>query len=441
MAQTSPPGLVRGIRRWDLVALGINCIVGAGIFGLPARVYSLSGPAGLLACAVCAGACLPIVLCFAEVSSRFTGTGGPYLYAREAFGPVLGFELGWLRWLIPVTSFAANSNLLVDYLSYIWPISTGPWRTLVITAVVFSVTTISVIGVRQTAVVSNIFAAAKLMPLLLFIVVGIYFVSPRSLSITSPPSYGAFSGSVLLLLYAFTGFESVPIPAGEVRDPQRTVPFSLFTTLSIVTLLYVLILGVCIGTLPELASSARPLADASSRFLGISGGYIISAGALVSIAGNLSGKLLFGPRVLFAMAEQGQLPRILAAKHRRLRTPYISILLSAGVSLGLALSGTFIQLVTIGTLANLFTYAVTCAALPILRRKRNVLAATFRLPAGFLIAAVSVALCVWIVSNSTGREALITAVAMGVGLLLYFAYRIRKTGEYSEVEISRETAM
>jgi amino acid transporter len=155
MAQTTPTGLVRGIRRWDLVALGINFIVGAGIFGLPSKVYSLSGPASLIAYANCAAALILIVLCFAEMGGRFTGTGGPYLYAREAFGQVVGFEVGWLRWLSGVITVAANSNLFVAYLSYIWPTANaGLWRTLVITTVILSLTTINLIGVRDTAVVA-----------------------------------------------------------------------------------------------------------------------------------------------------------------------------------------------------------------------------------------------------------------------------------------------
>ena len=183
MAQATPTGLVRGIGRWDLVALGINFVVGAGIFGLPAKVYSLSGPASLIAYVVCAAAVILIVLCFAEVSSRFTKTGGPYLYAREAFGPLVGFEVGWLRWLSGITSFAANSNLLVDYLSYFWPTASGGlWRAFLVTTLTLSLTLINVVGVRDTALVSNIFAVGKLLPLLLFIAVGLFFVNPQTLS-------------------------------------------------------------------------------------------------------------------------------------------------------------------------------------------------------------------------------------------------------------------
>ena len=424
MDQATSNPLVRGIRRWDLVALGINFIVGAGIFGLPAKVYSLSGSFSLIAYAICAVAVVLIVLCFAEVGSRFTETGGPYLYAREAFGQFVGFEVGWLRWIAGITAFAANANLLVDYLSYVWPkANAGLWRALIISALSLSLTMINLVGVRDAALASNIFAIGKLLPLLLFVIVGLFFVNPQNFSIAARPTFGAMSTSILLLVQAFAGFDSLAIAAGEVRDPRHSVPFALFTTIGLVVLLYVLIQIVCIGTLPELASSRRPLADAGTRFLGVSGGYIITVGAIVSIIGNLNGQLLVTPRTMFAMAEQRQLPRLLAAVHSRYRTPYVSILLSASVILGFAVSGTFIQLLTISVLARLTVYAATCAALPVLRRKTNVPLPLFKTPAGIAIATASVALCIWLVSSSTKREALTTTIAASAGVVIYFLYK------------------
>jgi amino acid transporter len=286
-------------------------------------------------------------------------------------------------------------------------------------------------GVRDTAVASNIFAVAKLLPLLLFLLVGLFFVNPQALSITSQPGYGPLSASVLLLMYAFAGFESMPVPAGEVRDPRRSVPFALFTTMAVVMVLYLSIQVVCIGTLPELASSARPLSDAGTRFLGPFGGFLITVGAVISIAGNLNGQLLATPRVLFAMAEQRQMPRILAVVHKRFHTPYNSILLSAGVALGFALSGTFVQLLTLSVLARLAIYATTCAALPILRRRGNVPPPVLKAPWGLALAGTSVALCLWLLSNSTSREALTAAIAAGIGLLIFIAYKISVPDESS----------
>src|SRR5882672_7305123 len=150
LAKTSEAGLIRGIRRWDLVAIAINGIIGGGIFGLPAPVFKLIGSYSLIAFAVCAVVVTLIILCFAEVGSRFDETGGPYLYAREAFGPTVAFEIGWLIWLARLTAFAANCNLMVSYLGYFWPgATTNLWRPAIIGIVVVSLTAINILGVRQ----------------------------------------------------------------------------------------------------------------------------------------------------------------------------------------------------------------------------------------------------------------------------------------------------
>ncbi|HEX8922374.1 MAG TPA: APC family permease, partial [Pyrinomonadaceae bacterium] len=305
MEQPTREGLVRGIRRWDLVAVVINGIIGAGIFGLPSKVYSLIGSYSLIAFAVCALVVTLIILCFAEVGSRYDATGGPYLYAREAFGSLVGFEVGWLQWLARVTAFAANINLLVGYLSFFWPTANSePWRTLIITALVLALTAVNVVGVRKATVLGNFFTIGKLIPLVLFIAAGLFFINSGNYSFATHPSYTAFSTSVLLLIYAFTGFEMAVIPAGEVQNPQRNIPFALLTAIGLIAALYILIQFVSIGTLPGLADSTRPLADASNNFLGTAGALIISAGAMISITGNLSLLILAGSRLPFAMSEQ-----------------------------------------------------------------------------------------------------------------------------------------
>src|SRR5256714_9127075 len=166
----SPEGLVRGIRRWDLVAVTINGIIGAGIFGLPSKVYALIGSYSLIAFIVCALVVMLIILCFAEVGSRFEQTGGPYLYAQEAFGSAVAFEIGWLIWLARLTAFAANCNLMISYLGFFWPeASAGVPRATMIVGVVLILTILNILGVRQAAIASNIFTIGKLVPMLAFI--------------------------------------------------------------------------------------------------------------------------------------------------------------------------------------------------------------------------------------------------------------------------------
>lgn len=422
--QLSEEGLVRGIGRWDLVAVAVNGIIGAGIFGLPAKAFQLTGSYSLLAFVVCAALLALIILCFAEVGSRYDKTGGPYLYAREAFGPLVGFEVGWLIWLVRITAFAANCNLLVSYLGFFSPGITEGWpRILVIVLVVLTFATINFIGVRQAAITTNIFTVGKLVPIFLFIGLGLFFLKPENYSFADPPDIRSFSQAVLLLVYAFSGFEQASIPAGEVRDPRRNVPFAILVAIALVAFTYILIQVVSVGTLPELGTSQRPLADAATRFMGTAGGAIIAAGAIISITGNLNVVLLSGSRMPFAMAERNELPSFFGKTHPRFHTPHVAILITAAIVLAVALSGTFIYALTISTLTRLVSYAVTCGALPLMRRRKDLPRAEFTVPGGNVAALLVLLLSVWLLSNSTLSEARDATIAAVVGLVVYLVYK------------------
>jgi basic amino acid/polyamine antiporter, APA family len=357
---------------------------------------------------------------FCRSGQRFSETGGPYLYARTAFGPAIGFEVGWLLWLARLTAFAALSNLLLGYLSFFWPADGSGWtRTAVLATVVVALMTVNVIGVRQTAVVSNLFTIGKLTPLLLFVVAGSLSLNPQPFTLPAAPSYGNLSTAVPLLVFAFSGVEMAVVPAGEIRDPQRHIAFSLLTATAVVALLYLMIQVVCIGTLPGLANSERPLVDASNRFLGRTGASMVSVGALISVAGTLNSNMLAGPRILFAMAEQGQLPEAIAATHRRFRTPYIAILISEAVMLVLALQGTFMSALTISTVIRLLSYIATCIALPVLRLKSDAPLPRFSAPSGGAVACVATILSLWVLSNSSLKDARNAGLAAAMGLLIF----------------------
>jgi amino acid transporter len=443
MKQHMSTGLIRGIRRWDLVAVAINGIIGAGIFGLPSKVYALIGPYSVVAFVACALVVGLIVLCFAEVSSRFSETGGPYLYARDAFGPLVGFEVGWLMWLARLTAFAANCNLLIDYLGYFHPgIGAGWLRAVVIIAIAVALTTINIAGVRNAALFSDVFSIGKLIPVTLFIVVGLFFLDPGNFSTPAPLVISSFSQSVLLLVYAFTGFEMAIIPAGEARDPQRNLPFAILTSLVVVAVVYILVQVVCVGTLPELATSNRPLADASERFLGPIGATVITVGVAVSIIGNLIVVILAGARLPFAMAENRELPRVFASTHDRFRTPHVAIIATAAVMLALTLSGKFISSVAVSVIARLLAYIVTCSALIVLRRRdeREMrFRALFKAPAGVAVSIAALGLSVWLLAHSSGSEAWNAAVAVVIGVLIYGAYKLvsRKSDDEKIVQSTR----
>jgi APA family basic amino acid/polyamine antiporter len=417
------PDLVRGIRRWDFVALIVNITIGAGILGLPAKIYALVGDYSLVAYGVSAAVVALIILCFAEVSSRFSGAGGPYLYAREAFGPLVGFEVGWLLWVSRLASFAALCNLFVEYAAYFWPaVGGGVGRAALMTGLVASLTWLNLVGVRVASLVNNLFTVSKLVLLLLFTAVGLCFVDWHAFSFAVRPTYPSFSGAVLLLIFTFSGFDVAAIPAGEIQQPQRNVPFALFTAIGTVAVLFLLVQVVCIGTLPGLATAERPLAAATARFMGPAAAAGVAAAAMLTALGTLNALMLTGPRLLFALAEQGQIPAFFGKLHPRFRTPYVALAVSAALKLGLAISGTFLYALTLSTIIRLTYFALTCAALPVLRRRYPSRPAPFRVWGGGSVAVVCVGLCLWLLSNSKGTEARDVAVAAVAGLGLYFLF-------------------
>jgi amino acid transporter len=309
------------------------------------------------------------------------------------------------------------------YLGFFVPSANeGLWRVLLIGLVLVIITSVNFIGVRQSATLTNIFTVGKIVPLIIFVAVGLFFIQPENFSFSNTPTNESFSGAILILIYAFSGFEATTIPAGEVRNPQRSVPFALLTALGTVAVLYILIQIVAVGTLPELAASERPLADAAGKFLGTFGASFITIGALISIFGNLNGGFLAASRIPFAMAEQKELPQVLAKTHEKFKTPFIALILTALVMLIFTIQTSFIAALTISTITRLIVYATTCASLPAFRWRNNTPKAEFLIPFGVVASALSLILIVWLLANVDFRKEglAILAVAL-VGLVLYFA--------------------
>ncbi len=427
--------LVRGLGKWDLTAVAINTIIGTGIFVLPASVFGLIGSYSLYAFVACAVVVGFIVLCFSEVSSRFRSTGGMYLYAREAFGSEIGFEVGWLYWVVRVATFAANCNAMLLYLGFfIDGVNEGVSRMAIISLVVVGITALNLLGVRETAIVTNIFTVGKILPLLIFAAVGIFFIEPGNFDFSTPPGFEGFSAAVLVLIYAYVGFEAAVIPAGEAKDPQKSLPFALLTALLFCAFLFIIVQTVAIGTLQGLAQSKTPIADAASGFLGSFGGSFIAIGALVSVLGNLNGGFLASSRIPFAMAEQKELPSVIGRTHQKYRTPYVSILLTGGVILLLTMFTTFLGAVTIATVTRLLVYATTCVALPVFRQRSDIPQAKFAVPGGILAAVASLGLIAWLLGSvDFNREGRPIIWALAVGIVIYYAYRIFGRGKSEQV--------
>jgi APA family basic amino acid/polyamine antiporter len=420
------PDLVRAIGRWSLAALMVNLIIGGGIFELPSTVAGILSGQSPIAYLIAAGGMGIIAACVAEVASRFQQAGGPYLYAKAAFGRFLGLQMGWLLWLTRVSAAAAVANVFIDYLRGFWPQAKGPGTRLVIlTILIGGLAAVNIRGVKMGTRVSNFFTVAKLLPLGILVVSGLVFIhihgSPVPRVAESHPA-GAWMNAVLLLIFAYAGFEAALIPAGEVKNPARDAPLALMAALVIVTTVYSLLQVVIVRVLANPAQTDLPLSAAAHVLGGSSMTTIISVGALLSSIGYFAANMIATPRITFAFAEQGDFPRWFAAVHRRYQTPYISIVTFAVLVWVLTLMGTFRWNAALSATSRLFVYGMACAALPMLRKKHPGQEG-FHLPGGVVFAVLGIAFALVLVSRMGVAELIVLAITAVVSFLNWLAVR------------------
>ena len=414
------PGLVRAVSRRQLVGLAINDVIGSGVYLLPAAAAALLGNASILAVVLAGLAVALLVLCFAEAASYFDEPGAGYIYTREAFGSFVGFEVGWMTWLARVASIASLANGFAQATGFLWPAATtGVPRVALIVGLISLLTWINVVGVKQGARTAVVLTIAKTVPLIIFILVGIFFVNWSSVSSIEMPPPGVLGEASLLLLFAYAGFENTPAAAGEYKNPQRDVPFALLTMITIVTLVYTGTQLIALGTLPNVAQSQSPVAESAATFMGAAGALVMTLGAMISIGGNVGNTILVGPRYLYALATDGYGPRALARVHPKYRTPAASIITLAVVALALALTGSFVQLALLSIIARLTTYIGTAAAVPILRRKFGHRPNAVRLPGGPTIPVLALLLSLAFLASATWRNLVAGLVALLIGAIIY----------------------
>src|SRR4051794_22282336 len=392
--RTPAPTLRRELGRWDLTALGVNQVIGGAVFAMPAALAAAAGawsPWLVLAIGV---ASLLIAATFAEVSSRFDGTGGSYLYTRAAFGRFVAFEVGWMQWFTRAASQASVMAGIALALGYYWPaVTAGSRRTLLLVSVTAALTWVNVRGIRQSAWLLNALTVGKLLPLALFIIVGLRYVNGTALTTLPPITLREFSAGALLMIFVYGGYDVIPVPAGEALDPRRHVPFALIATIATVMLVMTLTQMVAQSVLPDLAAHSTPIADAAAVFLGAAGALVVGIGSVVSMAGNNAGQVLSGSRMLFALAEHGELPAFLGRIHPRFRTPANAVLFTSAVALLLGVTGSFATIAVVSALARLVTYTGACAATLALRSPRfagTIKPATFVAPLGPVVPVVAI---------------------------------------------------
>jgi len=422
--ETTGPGLVRAMGRWDLTAAVVNAVVGSGIFGLPSVLAQHTGALSPLVFVLGGLGIFTIVLCFAEVSSRFEDGGGPYLYVRESFGPLTGFQVGWLHLWTRLFSGAAVVNLFGTYLAQILPAAGSPaGRALALAGLVGLLAALNVIGVRQATWAVNLFTVAKLLPLGLLVVLGLPRIRGDVLATQAAPALD-WTAAVLLVVFACGGFESAVIPAGEAQRPRRDMAFALLVAMAGVVVLYASVQLVVVGVVPHAASTgSAPISAAFRELLGGAGSVAATLAVLVSTYGWTSGFILATPRILLSMADRGEVPRALGAVHPRFRTPHVAILANAALALALALYGSFAWAATISVVTRLVVYLLTCGALVILRARRPHETPGFRLPWGAVIPVTGIVFCVWLLATRSYEQVWILLGLMAAGAALSWLRR------------------
>jgi len=418
------PTLLRVIGTRRFASAIFNTIVGAGIFGLPGVVAGLIGTGAPVAYLACTGATLLVALSYASVGSRISGAGGSYAYITAAFGVPVGAVGGVLAWLSDVLASAGVAAGLTAALATYLPLAgTGVGRGLVMAVVIGSIAAINIRGVRQGAAFVEGMTIAKLLPLLLFVVVGASLMTWNRQLLPTWPTFDVLGRTMLVLMFAYSGAESAMSLSGEIEHPERTVPRALLMSLAAVSLLYSSVHMVAFGGLGDALaqSTATPLADAGARLAGPWLGTVMLVATIVSMLGYLSAVLMSSPRLLYSMAAGGLLPKVLAAVHPRFRTPWVAIVVQNVIVLFAALSGSFASLVPLASVAVLSLYLMVAAAALVLQRRTSQPAGAFTIPTAVPVGAVL--LMLWMLSTATPKEFLIQGVVVVATLALVFVRR------------------
>ena len=414
--------LQRQITARGIWLLAVNGMIGAGIFAVPGGAAALMGVWSPLVYVVCAVLLGLIVACYAELASRFTSTGGPVLYVRTAFGRFAGFETGLAVYATRITAFAANVNLMVASIAFFVPaLESGPLRILVIIAIIAVLAGINIAGARPAMRAMGVLTILKFLPLLAIALVGLFHINPEMFPENSLgfPESAQWSAAVLLVIYAFVGWEAAVIPAGETREPGKAMPLGLFWALGVVALLYVVIQIVCVAVVPDLANSERALVDAGAILFGPAGALLLTLGVIVSVGGNITGTVVTTPRLTYALALEKTLPAWFGKVDERTHVPANSIIFFAVLAAILAVVGDFFALAAMSAFVRVLIYVGCIAAMPRVRALPAETGKPMRLPLGWTIPVLAVLGSLVLLSQVPLRSMVITAAFLVAGAVIY----------------------
>ncbi len=413
---------------WSIVLLGINGIIGSGIFLLPNKAMALIGPASLLVMIFDMFLVLAITFCFAEASGLFKDNGGAYIYAKKAFGNFFGYEVGFLSWMTRIIAYATMSVGFATALAGVFPsLGTPLMKDIIVTVILVLLAIVNLLGLELYKIVQNAATIAKIIPFILFIGMGIFYIQPANFKPFFPGGTytpGTFGAAAVMLFFAFTGFESIAIAAAEMENPQKNLPKATLVTIFIVSAIYLLLLTCAIGIMGYgLADTKAPVQEAFGRIAGTFGTTIVAAGTLVSIGGLCIGSSFITPHSCLALAQKQMMPAFMA-RENRFGAPHWCIIISTLIAMLIAYTGSFTFLASISVVSRFSQYIPTCLAILVFRKTMADTPRAFRIPFGPVIPVIAVLVSLWLLSQATFQQ-----IAMGLGaavIAVPFYWFIRK---------------
>ena len=410
---------------FSIILLGINAIIGTGIFLLPNRAYAEVGVNSIFVIIFDALLVISIALCFAEMGGMYKNNGGPYIYAKEAFGGFVGFEVGIMKWAIAIIAWAAMAMGFPTALGAVWAPAQNPIvQKVIAVSIIILLGIMNIMGVKVSKIMNNIVTTGKLLPLILFVTVGIFFIKGHNFINPVAESgevvlKGTFGSAALLIFYAFTGFESIGVAAGDMDNAKKNVPLAICIVLVLVAIIYTLIQVNSIGILgPELAATETPVATASEAFLGKWGGALVTAGTLISIGGINIASSFLTPRSGVAMSDENQLPSIISKRNSK-DVPYVAVIISCVLTALITLTGSFTTLAAISVVSRFAQYIPTCLAVPVMRKKAPDMERGFTIPFGPVIPVVAIAVSIWLLTNSDLKRIIFGLGGLVIGAVIY----------------------
>lgn len=415
---------------WSVVLLGINGVIGSGIFLLPNKAMEIIGPASLLVLLFDMCLVLAIEFCFAEAACLFKENGGPYLYAKKAFGNFVGYEVGFLTWVNRIIAYSVAGVGFATALSGVVPGTDSPLMKDIIVTIIFGVlAVVNLLGIKLYEIIQNVATVAKLVPFALFIGFGLFFIEPANFTPLFPGGMyeaGSFGTAAVLLFFTFVGFESFSVAAGEMKDPQRNLPRATLISITVVSAIYVLLLACSIGIMGyHLADTSTPVEAAFGHIAGTFGITVVAAGTLISTASLSIFASFVAPMSGLALSEQKMLPRFMQ-KRNRFGAPYWAILISTLLTMLIAYTGGFAFLASISVVVRFAQYIPTCLAIPVFRKTMPDVPRAFRVPFGPVIPLLAVAVSCWLVSQASAEQLMMGGAAALIAVPFYYFVRKRR---------------